>query len=102
MTSILAFLAGALFANAIPHFVKGIMGQTFMTPFKRESSAVLNVIYGSINFAIGLLLLNLRTSGGAIPLGVDRWIFLVGAFVMALTNAIFFSNPNARLPWHKE
>jgi hypothetical protein len=104
MDTLLAFIAGALMANGIPHFIKGIMGQTHMTPFKRVSSAELNVVYGAINFAVGLLLLNLRLAGpgGAIPLGLDRWVFLVGALLMALADANLFSKPNARLPWHKD
>jgi len=102
METILAFFAGVLMANGIPHFVKGIMGQTHMTPLKRVSSAELNVVYGVVNFAVGLLLLNLRQAGGAIPVGLDRWVFLVGALFMALADANLFSKPNARLPWHKD
>ena len=92
-------------ANGIPHFIKGITGQTHMTPFKRVSSAVLNVVWGFVNFAVGLILLTQRvggTSGGALPTGTDRWIFLVGATLTALYLASFWSNPNARFPWHKD
>jgi len=67
--------------------------------------AQVNVIYGVVNFAVGLLLLNLRqagTAGGALPLGADRWVFLIGALLMALADANLFSKPNARLPWHKD
>jgi hypothetical protein len=45
-------------ANAIPHTVQGICGNRFRTPFASpsgvgESSAIVNVIWGLANFAIG-------------------------------------------------
>ena len=53
------FFGGFLGANGIPHFVKGTMGQKHMTPFGRPSSAVVNVIWGWVNFvvAVGLVAL---------------------------------------------
>ena len=45
-------------ANGIPHFVKGITGEKFQTPFGRPSSAVVNVLWGSANFLAGFLLLH--------------------------------------------
>ena len=46
-----AFLAGALFANAIPHFLHGITGQYFPAPFFRNlgrgiPTDAANVIWG--------------------------------------------------------
>jgi hypothetical protein len=57
------FLAGALLANGVPHFVKGICGEKFVTPLallqgEKQSSALVNVIWGWINFAIGAWLLH--------------------------------------------
>ena len=56
------FFAGVFLANAIPHFVSGIQGRRFPTPFasppgKGESSSVLNVIWGTANALVGYLLL---------------------------------------------
>jgi hypothetical protein len=50
--------AGAFLANAIPHIVQGICGNRFQTPFASppgvgESSAIVNVIWGFANFAVG-------------------------------------------------
>jgi hypothetical protein len=50
--------AGAFLANAIPHTVQGICGNRFQTPFASprgvgESSAIVNVIWGLSNFAVG-------------------------------------------------
>ena len=47
------FFAGAFLANSVPHFVQGITGQEFQTPFGESSSAIVNVIWGFVNFAIG-------------------------------------------------
>ncbi len=65
------FLAGALLANGVPHFVQGISGNKFPTPLAlwqgvKESSALVNVVWGWINFAIGAWLLH-RFSPVRIP-----------------------------------
>ena len=54
---VLHFIAGAVLANGVPHFVQGICGNKFQTPFARprgvgESSALVNVIWGWVNFVI--------------------------------------------------
>jgi hypothetical protein len=56
------FFAGAFLANGVPHFVNGISGRKFQTPFASppgvgESSPVVNVLWGFANFVIGYLLL---------------------------------------------
>ncbi|MGA3150328.1 MAG: hypothetical protein ABSD10_01750 [Candidatus Saccharimonadales bacterium] len=57
MTSvlILGFIAGLLGGNGLPHFVKGITGQKYHSPFGKESSAAVNVIWGWINFVVAVL-----------------------------------------------
>ena len=55
------FFAGVFLANGIPHFIHGISGKKFPTPFAKpiitgESSPVLNVIWGVVNFLIGYVL----------------------------------------------
>lgn len=45
------FFGGAFTANIIPHFVAGIMGQPFQTPFAKPpnkglSSPTVNVLWG--------------------------------------------------------
>lgn len=56
-----AFFAGLFLANAIPHFVQGISGNKFPTPFAKPpgkglSSAPVNVIWGLFNAIIGTVL----------------------------------------------
>ena len=55
------FLAGALLTNGIPHFVSGVMGRPFQTPFAKPSgeglsTSTTNVVWGFFNFAAGYLL----------------------------------------------
>jgi hypothetical protein len=58
------FVAGAFLANGVPHFVQGICGNKFQTPFARprgvgESSALVNVIWGWFNVLVGGALLRI-------------------------------------------
>lgn len=53
-----AVLAGFCFANAVPHGVAGIMGETFPSPFASppgvgHSSALVNVLWALANLVIG-------------------------------------------------
>ncbi len=55
-------LAGGLFANGVPHFVWGISGEPFQTPFASPpavglSSPLVNVLWGMFNFGIGYMLI---------------------------------------------
>jgi hypothetical protein len=57
-----AFFAGAFLANMVPHYVKGICGDKFPSPFSKPpgkglSSPVTNVIWGLVNLLIGYFLL---------------------------------------------
>ena len=106
---LLDFLAGAAAANAIPHLVKGICGERHMTPFARSSSPAVNVLWAFINVVVALLLLELAVGRGFFSLpgatelaGPSLVAFLAGAFVTALFLAIFWSDPEARLPWHHD
>jgi hypothetical protein len=56
------FFGGAFLANAVPHFVNGVSGHPFQSPFASPpgeglSSALVNVLWGFANFVIGYLLL---------------------------------------------
>ena len=55
------FFAGAFLTNGIPHFVSGLMGRPFQTPFAKPpgkglSSSTTNVVWGFFNLAIGYVL----------------------------------------------
>jgi len=58
------FFAGAFLVNAVPHFVNGVSGRPFPTPFASPpgrglSSPLVNVLWGTLNAVIGYLLLRL-------------------------------------------
>jgi hypothetical protein len=56
------FFGGAFLANAVPHFVSGMMGRPFQSPFARPpgkclSSSTVKVVWGFANFVIAWLLI---------------------------------------------
>ena len=56
------FWGGAFLTNAIPHFVSGLMGRPFQSPFAKPpgqglSSSSVNVLWGFFNIVIGYLLI---------------------------------------------
>jgi hypothetical protein len=89
------FFAALFLANSIPHFVNGISGRRFISPFGRppgrgESSAISNVIWGEINLVIGFALL----WAWPMPLPfelLDVAIFAIGFFLAAIALGNGFS-----------
>lgn len=60
------FAGGLVFANGLPHFIHGISGDKFQSPFanppgKGLSSPLLNVVWGFANFAVGYALVMLHS-----------------------------------------
>jgi hypothetical protein len=60
-TYVASFFAGMFLANAVPHFVHGISGDRFPTPFahppgKGSSSPTVNVLWGLLNLVVGTIL----------------------------------------------
>jgi hypothetical protein len=58
---VIAFFAGLFLANSVPHFVSGICGNPFPTPFAKPpgkglSSPVVNVAWSLFNLIIGFFL----------------------------------------------
>lgn len=52
------FFGGAFLANALPHFLSGMMGRPFQTPFAKPageglSSSTVNVLWGAFNAVVG-------------------------------------------------
>lgn len=92
------YIIGGFFVfNGIPHLVKGITGETHMTPFKRVTSPMVNVLWSFFNITAGVYILGYTPSTNA-----DLWAFILGGFLLSLTAAWLFGRPNARLPWHKD
>jgi hypothetical protein len=56
------FFGGAFLANALPHFISGVMGRSFQSPFAKPpgqglSSSTVNVLWGSFNLVVAYVLL---------------------------------------------
>jgi hypothetical protein len=56
------FFGGAFLGNSVPHYVSGVMGRPFQSPFAKPpgkglSSALINVFWGFFNLVIGYVLL---------------------------------------------
>jgi hypothetical protein len=94
LNDIAYFFGGGLLANGVPHFVSGVMGRPFQSPFAKPpgkglSSSTVNVLWGFLNFAIayGLIahvgLFNIRSVDNALALGAGAlpssvtaaWVF---------------------------
>jgi len=84
------FFGGAFLSNAIPHFVNGVSGNAFQSPFASPSgvglsSAMVNVLWGMFNLAVGYLLVcrvgsfELRRTRHALPLGAGILVMAVMA-----------------------
>jgi hypothetical protein len=84
-------LAGFVFANGIPHFVKGGMGLKHQTPFGKPSSAVLNVIWGAINL-LGGFWLGIWGSTHEVPVNLAGTAVVVGMTLMAVINAAIWKD----------
>jgi hypothetical protein len=89
-----AFFAGLFLANAVPHFVQGISGNKFPTPFAKPpgkglSSAAVNVIWGLFNAIVGTILF----IHSAIKAETTwLWItFFVGVALISIPMSIRFS-----------
>ncbi len=88
------FFGGAFLANAIPHWVNGLSGRPFQTPFATPSgiglsSSTVNVLWGLANLVVAWLLL-VRVDGFDLRDPVDAGVFALGALAMSLFAASHF------------
>jgi hypothetical protein len=88
--------SSAVLANSIPHIVQGICGNKFQTPFASprgvgESSAIVNVLWGFLNLAIGGALLHFFFPNSLPPPWGLCFAGLIGALALALWLANHFS-----------
>lgn len=96
---IAGFICGLLLFNAIPHLTRGISGKAHMTPFSRRSGAWVNVVWAWVNIIAGLMIAHVFN---VFCSSLDVWVaFGSGGFLISMFLAFFWSNPEARLPWHK-
>jgi hypothetical protein len=86
------FFIGVFGANGVPHFVQGICGNRFQTPFasppgKGGSSPTINVIWGWFNFVIAAGLIYFCATLSPVPIGA-----FVAAALGALLIALWLAN----------
>ncbi len=88
------FFSGVFFVNGVPHFVHGISGNPFQSPFASppgvgESSPLVNVLWGSSNFIFGYVLL---AYAGFFELGLNlpSLAFVGGGLAIAVILAVHF------------
>ena len=82
------FTTGLLLTNGVPHFVNGISGRRFQSPFASppgvgESPPLVNVLWGMVNFVVGYLLIT-GVAEFDIGLTFDALAFGVGAVSIAV------------------
>lgn len=91
---IAAFFAGMFLANFVPHFVNGVSGNPFPSPFaeppgKGLSSPLVNVLWANFNLLIGYLLLRFSKASRQ-----HRWLMLavfIGVIVMSIMLSMTFA-----------
>lgn len=96
------FFAGAFLANGVPHFVQGICGNKFQTPFSSppgvgESSALINVLWGWFNFVVGVVLLRIFFHPLPPPPGISA-VTALGALAIAVWLARHFGKVRNSAP----
>ena len=88
------FFGGIFLTNAIPHFVSGMLGQPFQSPFAKPpgkglSSSTVNTLWGFFNAVVGYLLVvcvgnfDLKSASDVLPLAL-------GALLISLFSARHF------------
>jgi len=89
------FFAGLFLANVVPHFVAGVSGNKFPTPFANPSGrglspATTNVIWSLANLVIGFVLFRAGhlIAGEALSL----LVFFAGIAVISIFSSIHFSH----------
>jgi hypothetical protein len=80
------FFGGAFLTNAIPHFVSGVTGHPFQSPFASPpgeglSSSTVNVLWGCFNLVVGYLLV---CRVGTFELRNTKHVVLLGLGVLAM------------------
>ncbi|MHC9537818.1 hypothetical protein ACVQ8P_08495 [Dellaglioa sp. BT-FLS60] len=59
MAYLYSLIIGIVFANGIPHFIKGITAQQWDVPWKKPASAPTNIVWAIINWLIAVVIFSL-------------------------------------------
>ena len=90
------FFGGAFLTNAIPHFVSGMMGRSFQSPFAKPSgeglsSSTVNVLWGLFNVVIGYILV-VRVGDFDLKSVSDFLALTAGALLISVFSARHFGH----------
>jgi len=90
-----AFFAGVFLANVVPHYVSGVMGDSFPSPFanppgKGLSSPLVNVLWASFNLVIGYLLFRASKISSKTKLALI--IFFIGILLISINLSLHFAD----------
>ena len=95
---IACFFAGMFLTNVVPHFVYGISGDRFPTPFanppgKGLSSPTVNVVWALFNLLVGYILFRV----GKVSSGNDSAlvVFFAGIVVISTMMSLRFEKKHA-------
>jgi hypothetical protein len=96
---ITCFFSGMFLANAVPHFVYGICGDRFPTPFAKPpgkglSSPTVNVLWALLNMVVGYFLFQVGrvSSGNTLTLAV----FFMGIVFISIMSSLIFARKQAQ------
>ena len=93
------FFAGIFLANVVPHFVHGISGDRFPTPFaqppgKGLSSPTVNVLWALLNLVVGYILFRVgKVSSGNLSALI---VFFAGIVVLSTGSSVRFAKKQVR------
>ncbi len=96
------FISGVALVNSLPHFAVSLTGRRNLTPFGRDSSATVNLLWGAINFLGGIFLLRWTDRKVGASAEDHEWMVallaggLFWSLFMAVVEAIEFTH---RLQW---
>jgi hypothetical protein len=108
------FFGGAFLTNAVPHFVSGVMGMPFQSPFAKPpgqglSSSTVNVLWGFLNIVVFYVLVcrlgdfDLRSTTDVVALGLG--MLVIGLLCARQFGRLHGGNTPERcrqLPHHSE
>ena len=94
------FFGGAFLANGVPHLMHGISGQRFQSSFAPpsgagESSPLVDVIWGTVNFTIGYVLI-FGIGDFAFGFTIDILTVSLGGLIAAVGLASYFGRVHRR------
>jgi uncharacterized membrane protein len=96
---IASFFAGMFLANVVPHFVQGISGDPFPTPFahppgKGLSSPTVNVVWALFNMVVGYILFRVGKVSSRDDAALV--IFFAGIAAISIMLSVNFAKKQAR------